>query len=162
MYMTRIVMQDELYLKTAHPNVQSRYDKEGETFTEYTIKIAEKNSKEYTVRGVKSMAEAIRWVEENGTDSCDDDGVRCDEIDGSWEHHCEYAAKGVEVNKYSACAFKGRCFDEPSEGRSWDDAYIFCTSYLEGHDGGICIQCMTAIEKGWVLRPLKTKGDEEE
>ena len=102
------------------------------------------------------MAEALRYVNEEGTYGDGDMGITIVEKDGWWEHHHGYNAKPVETNKYSACAFKGRCFDGPTPEKDFmGTPYIYCTSYLDGHEGGVCIQCSEALEKGWTLRAKK-------
>jgi hypothetical protein len=105
------------------------------------------------------MAEAVEHVRENGYDSGNTEGVSVEELDGSFYGEKIYAPKPVMTNKYSACHFKGRCFDNPTPTKHGMKTYIYCTSYLDGHAGGVCIECATALEKGWVLRP---KSDKEE
>ena len=151
-YMTDIVQRQEQYKATAHPTTKTYDDKEGVTFTEYVVEVAEKTSKHYVVRGVKSMTEARRIVDEEGTYGGYEGDIVVAEIDGSFCGIADYKCTPVEVNKYSACAFKGRCFDEPNPEEKFSARYIFCTSYLDGHEGGVCIQCQAALEKGWTLR----------
>ena len=153
-YMTNIIGQTERWNANARPTTKTYDDKEGVTFTEYVVEVAEKTSKKYVVRGAKSMTEARRIVDEEGAYGGYEDGIMVAEIDGSFQGIDEYKCTPVEVNKYSACAFKGRCFDDnTSDKKEWNKRYIYCTSYLDGHEGGVCIQCQAALEKGWTLRP---------
>ena len=99
------------------------------------------------------MAGAIEHVLHNGYDSGTTEGVSVEELDGSFYGEKIYAPKPVMTNKYSACHFKGRCFDNPTPIGHGFKTYIYCHSYLDGHAGGVCIQCEKALEKGWVLRP---------
>ena len=147
-----IIGRTELWNATAHPTTKTYDDKEGVTFTEYVVEVAEKTSKHYVVRGVKSMTEARRIVDEEGIYGGYEGDITVAEIDGSFCGIADYKCTPVEVNKYSACAFKGRCFDEPNPEEKFSARYIFCTSYLDGHEGGVCIQCQAALEKGWTLR----------
>jgi hypothetical protein len=151
--MTDIVDQHTMYKETAQPNAQRRSDKEGNKHTEHIVEVAEKNSRHYVVRGASTMAGAIEHVLHNGYDSGTTEGVSVEELDGSFYGEKIYAPKPVMTNKYSACHFKGRCFDNPTPIGLVLYPYIYCTSYLDGHAGGVCIQCETALEKGWVLRP---------
>ena len=151
--MTDIVDQHTMYKETAQPNAQRRSDKEGNKHTEHIVEVAEKNSRHYVVRGASTMAGAIEHVLHNGYDSGTTEGVSVEELDGSFYGEKIYAPKPVMTNKYSACHFKGRCFDNPTPIGHGFKTYIYCTSYLDGHAGGVCIQCETALEKGWVLRP---------
>ena len=152
--MTNKIGQTELWNATAHPTTKTYEDKEGVTFTEYVVEVAEKVSRQYVVRGVKSMTEARRIIDEEGIYGGYEDDVTVTEIDGSFCGVAEYKCTPVEVKKYSACAFKGRRFDSP-EPKNFTKSYIFCSSYLDGHEGGVCIQCQAALEKGWTLRPKK-------
>lgn len=156
---TDIVDQYTMYKETAQPNAQRRSDKEGDKHTEHIVEVAEKVSRQYVVRGASTMVEAVEHVRENGYDSGTTEGVSVEELDGSFYGEKIYAPKPVMTNKYSACHFKGRCFDNPKHNKYGMATYIYCTSYLDGHAGGVCIQCSTALEKGWVLRP---KSDKEE
>ena len=151
--MTDIVDQWTMHKETAQPNAQRRSDKEGNKHTEHIVEVAEKNSRHYVVRGASTMAGAIEHVLHNGYDSGTTEGVSVEELDGSFYGEKIYAPKPVMTNKYSACHFKGRCFDNPTPIGHGFKTYIYCTSYLDGHAGGVCIQCETALEKGWVLRP---------
>ena len=151
--MTRLVDQNTMYNETGHPQAGMQTDKEGNKHTEHLVEVAEKVSRHYVVRGASTMAEAIYHVRENGYDSGDTEGVSVGELDGSFYGEKIYAPKPVMTNKYSACHFKGRCFDNPTPTKHGMKTYIYCTSYLDGHAGGVCIQCETALEKGWVLRP---------
>ena len=157
--MTRIVDQHTMYRETGHPQARKMTDKEGNKHTEHIVEVAEKVSRHYFVRGASTMAEAVEHVRENGYDSGDTEGVWVGELDGSFYGEKIYAPKPVMTNKYSACHFKGRCFDKPTPTKHGFKTYIYCTSYLDGHAGGVFIQCATALEKGWVLRP---KSDKEE
>ena len=150
--MTNIIGQTERWNATAHPTTKTYDDKEGVTFTEYVVEVAEKVSRQYVVRGVKSMTEARRIVDEEGIYGGYEGDITVAEIDGSFYGIADYKCTPVKANKYSACAFKGRCFDDP-EPEKFGAPYIFCTSYLHGHEGGVCIQCQAALEKGWTLRP---------
>jgi len=127
-------------------------DKEGNQHTEYYVEVAEKNSRTYAVRGVNSMAEAIAWVEENGYDAWDQDGVRCEEMDGWWKHHQAYKPKPAGVKKYSACAFKGRVLTKPRNEIGFKQRH-YCDNYLEGHEGGVCPKCEEVLENGYSLSP---------
>jgi len=152
--MTNKIGRTELWNATAHPTTKTYEDKEGVTFTEYVVEVAEKVSRQYVVRGVKSMTEARRIIDEEGIYGGYEDDVTVTEIDGSFCGGAVYKCTPVEVKKYSACIFKGRCFDSP-EPEKFTKSYIFCSSYLDGHEGGVCIQCQAALEKGWTLRPKK-------
>ncbi len=157
--MTNIVDSFTLLQNTSPPNAGRRTDKEGNKHTEHIVEVAEKVSRHYVVRGASTMAEAVEHVRENGYDSGTTEGVSVEELDGSFYGEKIYAPKPVMTNKYSACHFKGRCFDAPPTDETLFKYYIYCTSYLDGHAGGVCIECATALEKGWVLRP---KSDKEE
>ena len=157
--MTNIVDEHTMYRETGHPQVRNTTDKEGNKHTEHIVEVAEKVSRHYVVRGASTMAEAVEHVRENGYDSGTTEGVRVVELDGSFYGERIYAPKPVMTNKYSSCHFKGRCFDNPNPTKHGFKTYIYCTSYLDGHAGGVCIECATALEKGWVLRP---KSDKEE
>ena len=157
--MTNIVDEYTMYRETASPNAGRRTDTEGNKHTEHIVEVAEKVSRHYVVRGASTMAEAVEHVRENGYDSGTTEGVSVEELDGSFYAEKTYAPKPVMTNKYSACHFKGRCFDNPTPTKHGFKTYIYCTSYLDGHAGGVCIECATALEKGWVLRP---KSDKEE
>lgn len=151
-YQAYKIGRTELWNATAHPTTKTYDDKEGVTFTEYVVEVAEKVSRQYVVRGVKSMTEARRIVDEEGIYGGYEGDITVAEIAGSFCGIADYKCTPVEVNKYSACAFKGRCFDGP-EPEKFGAPYIFCTSYLDGHEGGVCIECQAALEAGWTLRP---------
>ena len=157
--MTRIVDQHTMYRETGHPNASKTTDKEGNRHTEHIVEVAEKVSRHYVVRGASTMAEAVEYVRENGYDCGRTDGIIVGELDGSFYGERIYAPKPVMTNKYSACHFKGRCFDNPTPTKHGMKTYIYCTSYLDGHAGGVCIECATALEKGWVLRPKSNKEE---
>jgi hypothetical protein len=126
-------------------------DKEGDQHTEYLVEYIEKTSRTYSVRGVKSMAEAIGYIEEYGYDSYDEDrGIYCQEMDGWWKWIADYKPKAAAVKNYSACKYKGRTFKQIRDDSGFGYKH-YCTNYMESHEDFVCSKCTARIENGWIL-----------
>ena len=137
-------------------------DKPGEVITEHWVRVAEKSSRAYAVKGAKSMREAIEFIEEHGTygELGLEDGrtLKAEELDGWYEWEHTFKPQAVETIKARTCTFTGRTFQAPNQedrGRFAYRNWHYCTMNWVSinHPTGICDECTECLEKGWTLKP---------
>ena len=147
-------------------------DTPGQVITEHWVRVAEKSSRAYAVKGAKSMREAIEFIEEHGTyeevELEDGRTLKVEEIDGwhEWEH--TFKPQAFETIKARTCTFTGRTFQAPNQGdaespnrgrfayRNWQ--YCYDTFVSINNPTGICDECTECLEKGWTLKPLEVEA----
>ena len=142
-------------------------DEAGQTITEHWVRVAEKCSRTYAVKGAKSMKEAIEFIEEYGVygdlDLEDGRTLKVMEIDGYREWHHTFKPQAVDTVKARTCVFLGRVFKAPSnterEARYASMNRHYCyDAFVFSPLTGICDECTECLEKGWTLQPLEVEA----
>ena len=139
----------------------------GEVITEHWVRVAEKSSRAYAVKGAKSMKEAIEFIEEHGVygDIELEDGrtLKVVEIDGWWEWEHTFKPQAVDTIKARSCTFTGRSFHAPKQegrGRFVYRNWHYCNNTFVSMNNptGICDECTECLEKGWTLKPKEVEA----
>tara|TARA_R100001443_G_scaffold23650_2_gene35807 strand:+ start:3570 stop:4028 length:459 start_codon:yes stop_codon:yes gene_type:complete len=143
-------------------------DEAGQTITEHWVRVAEKCSRTYAVKGAKSMKEAIEFIEEHGTyeeiEVEEGRTIKVTEIDGwhEWEH--TFKPQAVDTVKARTCVFLGRVFKAPSDTERGsrfgyhNRHYCYDTFVSLNNPTGICDECTECLEMGWTLQPKEVEA----